>query len=202
MGRTSYQSVYCRPGTVVSCSIQLIQEAALECNCKLTPSTPTYPSSPLPWVVFLYILKLIVSMPPPGWPVPQEAARARGLQAETRVNRCSPRPGAAELPAAGAGAAPRTGQRLALARPLSRGEKRAGTQAASFFTPPDIPASSAPGAPDAAYSAAGFEVWATARLGPGSQGARMAGGSPKSPLSPDTRETWPHPIPRPGSPKP
>lgn len=59
------------------------------------------------------------------------------------------------------------------ARPLSRGEKRAGKQAASFFAPPDIPASSARGALDAAYSAASFEVWATARLGPGSQGGLM-----------------------------
>lgn len=70
-------------------------------------------------------------------------------------------------PRAGAGSAPRTGQRLARAG-SSRGRRRERGGRLRLSSPlSDIPASSARCARDAAYSATGFEVWATARLGPG-----------------------------------
>lgn len=103
------------------------------------------------------------------------------------------REGAAQRPAAGAGSAPRTGRDTG-PRGLFQGrEEEAGREAASFFAPPDIPTSSVGCAPDAAYSAAGFEVWATARLGPGDQGGRRGGRLRQEParqphaLCPDSR---------------
>lgn len=123
-------------------------------------------------VLFLYNLKLIISNL--GGYAAGGRARSGRLQAEARANRCAPRPGAA-YSSSGRGVVSLAPGRHWPARPLSRGEKRAGRQAASFFAPPDIPASSARGALDAAYSAASLEVWATARLGPGSQGGRMDG---------------------------
>lgn len=67
------------------------------------------------------------------------------------------------------------GKRLARAASSEGQEEKAGRKAASSFAPPDIPTSSVRCAPDAAYSAAGFEVWAAASLGPGGHGGRRGG---------------------------
>lgn len=94
---------------------------------------------------------------------------------------CGARPGAAQPPRAGAGSAPRTPQTWIPAVSSEGREERIGRKAISFFATPDIPASSAPCAQEAAYSAAGFEVWTTGRLGPGRQGCQRGGRQRREP---------------------
>lgn len=200
MGRTSYQSVYGGPGTVVSC--WGCEAAACrrfrELPRNVTANSPPPPPNPRPPGCFPLQPKadrfrVGGQCRPGGLCRRRPRALARGLRAEARANRCAPSPGAAEPPAAGAGVRPshraETGP-PGLCRGLRRGRACELRLSSPLLT---FQASSARGAPDAAYSAAGFEVWASARLGPGSQGGRMGGRKRGEPAQPPTHTVPRHP---------